>query len=411
MPHDVLAELAAKHPSSLDDLPNRSLASEQTPLDALTPAEPKRAPPGEWPLIWANKAQARLDEPSLVRGLIMPGSMIVTYGESNSGKTFHVADRDLSLAVGRDYYGRETEQGFVLYVAAEGPHSVERRVNAYLQDKLPDYQDVPFAILPESLDLYRQAADTEPLINFIKRVEDERGMKCVKVTADTLARVMAGGNENSSEDMGALVRNADKVRHDIGCAFELIHHSGKDTLKGARGHSSLRAATDTEIEVTNDNGYHVARVTKQRDFSIGDEFAYRLRVIELGLDNHGHRITTCVPDWETEHRPQSRSQRLKPREQSLLNLMRAFMRQRKTYAPPHVVKGAEPPPKPGQFVCPLPDFRTFVKSSGGLTEGDNPETEKKAMQRTLHSLRDKQFIRVYEDHAWLGDKGDKWGHL
>ena len=29
----------------------------------------------------------------------------------------------------------------------------------------------------------------------------------------------------------------------------LVHHTGKDTAKGARGHSLLRAATDTEIEV------------------------------------------------------------------------------------------------------------------------------------------------------------------
>ena len=32
----------------------------------------------------------------------------------------------------------------------------------------------------------------------------------------------------------------------------LVHHSGKDTSRGARGASSLRSAIDTEIELTLD---------------------------------------------------------------------------------------------------------------------------------------------------------------
>ncbi len=49
--------------------------------------------------------------------------------------------------------------------------------------------------------------------------------------------------------MGALVRCMDLIRQETGACVLFVHHSGKDAAKGARGHSLLRAAIDTEIEV------------------------------------------------------------------------------------------------------------------------------------------------------------------
>jgi hypothetical protein len=107
---------------------------------------------------------------------------------------------------------------------------------------------------------------------------------------------MAGGNENSSEDMGALVLNADKVRQETNAHVSFVHHSGKDAAKGARGHSSLRAATDTEIEVTREQqgGPAVATVTKQRDMETKGEFWFSLEPIELGTNRRGKPVTSCV---------------------------------------------------------------------------------------------------------------------
>ena len=64
------------------------------------------------------------------------------------------------------------------------------------------------------------------------------------IIIDTLSRALSGGNENSPDDMGNLVKHMDKVRHTLKAHLCVIHHSGKDKAKGARGHSLLRAATD-----------------------------------------------------------------------------------------------------------------------------------------------------------------------
>ncbi|MEI2422068.1 AAA family ATPase, partial [Arthrospira platensis SPKY2] len=98
---------------------------------------------------------------------------------------------------------------------------------------------------------------------------------------DTLARSMAGGSENDSEDMGNLVRAADRLREEFGATVLFIHHSGKDATRGARGHSSLRAAVDTEIEVAGLEGTRTARVTKQRDFGTGEAFSFDLEAVTL----------------------------------------------------------------------------------------------------------------------------------
>ena len=114
------------------------------------------------------------------------------------------------------------------------------------------------------------------------------------IVIDTLSRVMAGGDENSAADMTALIRNVDAIRATTGAHILTVHHTGKDTARGARGHSSLRAATDTEIEIANEDGARAAVVTKQRDHNGGETFAFDLKSVSLGHDQDGDEVTSCV---------------------------------------------------------------------------------------------------------------------
>src|SRR5690606_8243860 len=107
---------------------------------------------------------------------------------------------------------------------------------------------------------------------------------------------MAGGNENSPEDMTALIGNCDRIRDATQSHVCIIHHSGKDEAKGARGHSSLRAATDTEIEIKRDPELTLStvRVAKQRDLEAGDPFGFTLQSVPLGTNRRGKDVTSCV---------------------------------------------------------------------------------------------------------------------
>lgn len=74
----------------------------------------------------------------------------------------------------------------------------------------------------------------------------------------------------------AAVAGIDAVRAATGAHVAVIHHCGKDEARGARGHSSLRAAVDTEIEISRADGETIStvRVTKQRDMAIGDPLPF-----------------------------------------------------------------------------------------------------------------------------------------
>ena len=70
---------------------------------------------------------------------------------------------------------------------------------------------------------------------------------------------------------------------------------------GARGHSSLRAAVDTELEVTFDaiTKLHTVSVTKQRDLgSKGEKLSARFVPIELSRSQWDKPITACVVEQD-----------------------------------------------------------------------------------------------------------------
>lgn len=227
----------------------------------------------------------------LVEGVLTAGAGSILYGDSNSGKTFLAIDMACAVARGVDWHGRKVEPGLVVYLAAESPASVKGRLQAYQRThgcKVPN-----FAIIERPVNLFD--GDMDELVLTIKAIERQAGKKVALVIGDTLARLTAGANENSGEDMGVVVRNFDYIRAETGAHFMLIHHSGKDAAKGARGHSSLRAAVDTEIEVTDTPQGRCAEITKQRDLGTkGQRIGFKLEVIELGVTKWGKPATSCV---------------------------------------------------------------------------------------------------------------------
>lgn len=111
---------------------------------------------------------------------------------------------------------------------------------------------------------------------------------------DTLSATTPGGNENSGEDMGLVLSHCKFLHRKTGALVVLIHHSGKDATRGARGWSGLRAAADAEIEITRNGDYRAATVTKMKDGSDGESLSFKLKVIELGLDADGVVESSCV---------------------------------------------------------------------------------------------------------------------
>ncbi len=242
-----------------------------------------------------HEFEYRLNSRGLIKGVIDRGGFVVTYGASNSSKTFLVLYMALCVAVGRACFGRKVRQQLVVYVATEGGGSIANRIAALREHYLAHERDVPFYVLPVPINLLDQEGDIGPMITAIRKLEDEAGQSCGFVIIDTLSQSMPGGDENGPKDMTTAVDAVNRIRRELGAAVNLVHHTGKNDAAGARGHSSLRAATDTELEVSAiGGGYFQMRPTKQRDYAQSEPLHYRLHVMEIGLDEDGDMQTTCV---------------------------------------------------------------------------------------------------------------------
>jgi AAA domain len=162
--------------------------------------------------------------------------------------------------------------------------------------------DIPFAAITSPVDLcHADSGNLEELIAVIRAELPDPAL----VVIDTVSRVLAGGNENAPDDMGALVRALDRLRDTLGCHVLAVHHLGKDINRGGRGHSLLHCAIDTEITVTRDDAVSIstASITKQRDGISGQQIAFRLQPVELDFDVDGDPVTSCVVEPVGDYQP------------------------------------------------------------------------------------------------------------
>ncbi len=114
------------------------------------------------------------------------------------------------------------------------------------------------------------------------------------ILLDTLNRAAPTADENSSKDMGTILKSASQIAHATEGFVILVHHTGKDNTRGMRGHSSLFAAMDGAIEVARDQAGRSWSVAKTKDGADGRCVKFRLAVHQLGKDTDGEDITSCT---------------------------------------------------------------------------------------------------------------------
>lgn len=318
-------------------------------------------------LEWFDDVEPVLGGAYLVKGLLDVAVMAVVYGPSNSGKTFWTIDLAYHIAIGAPWRGRRVIQASVLYLAAEGGRGVINRVAALKQAH--GVLDVPLAVKRAGLDLLHDQADLQHIVDLSAEVKAKLPDAPHLIVIDTLSRVMAGGDENSAADMTALIRNIDAIRAATGATTLLVHHTGKDAARGARGHSSLRAATDTEIEIANEDGARAAVVTKQRDHNGGETFAFDLESVTLGTDQDGDDVTSCIVKVTDAEEFQAAKKAAKGRGKNQQIIMEAFD-QMVSEGMARGNPGGVGMPEPGQFWA--VDSTELRRIAQGKMVGDNP---------------------------------------
>ena len=202
----------------------------------------------------------------------------------------HIA---LSIAAGISIAGTKTVPCGVVYCAAEAGEGVKARVKQ-AENNLKISGNSPFALLTVAPNLGERDGDTTELIKDIKSAENINQTQYKVVILDTLARVMAGFDENSTKDAGQFIKNAEHIARELNALVIVVHHAGKNSEKGMRGSSALLGAVDTVLKVTKREDYVWVNIEKQRDGSDELGFSFQLKTVESGKDQDGSSVTTCV---------------------------------------------------------------------------------------------------------------------
>lgn len=228
----------------------------------------------------------------LVKKLLPLDGLGVVFGAPGSGKTFFALDLGLKVGGGDSarWRDREVRGGRVVYIAAEDFIGVAQRARAYLKHHGLDPAGFKgrFGIIADAPNFTRG----EDVAAVLEKIQEFGGASLIIV--DTWARVTAGSNENSAEDMGKALGYCDALRRATGALVLLVHHSGKDSSKGVRGWSGMQGAADVVLEVTRSNEDREVEVIKLKNAQDGERFGFRLVPVWIAEDEDGEDVTSCV---------------------------------------------------------------------------------------------------------------------
>lgn len=340
--------------------------------------------------------------PWIVKGIVPGGGFGAIVGQPGCGKSFLALDLAfttsvLAIAEGEDarWFGRRVRPVGVAYIAAEGQGGFHKRVEALIKRfKVADLGRYPFVLYPTALDL-RSDTDVGPLGEELKaisvRMRARMGVPLGLVIVDTLNRVLAGGDENAPEDMGAFIRNCGRLQEATGGATVVpVHHMNAAGTR-ERGHSSLRGALDFMIEVERGETGNVWKVAKQKDDSDGLSFPFGLVSQLLGLDEDGDAITSCLvqaTDASGIGASPDKGKKLPPQ---ALTAYQILFRYCDDHGQRRFVDGRDRP------CVTLQAWQDECRRQNLVAPGSGDDAFRKAFQRALDAIRAANRIRVEGD--------------
>lgn len=179
----------------------------------------------------------------LVENLVPAQALTGLCGAPGIGKSMLALDWALSVATGTPWFDKKVQQGFALYIAAEGHSGLGIRAKAWLDHHGIAPSRAQFGLVKGRLTIKGQAdvANPEDIADYdtlFKRIDSEMQQSPTLVVIDTLARCLEG-DENQNFDMGSFLNGAERLVEEYDSTVVIIHH--KNAIGNReRGHTSFR---------------------------------------------------------------------------------------------------------------------------------------------------------------------------
>lgn len=242
-------------------------------------------------LVRFGSVKKNTDTPYLIRDLIPAHGLVLVWGPPKCGKSFWLFDAAMHVALELQYRDLRPQPfappNVVVYIALEGGRAFANRVEAWRQ--YHQVADAPFYLIVDQLSLIDDAAILANDIYHQTMGIGHIGL----IVIDTLNRSLLG-SENKDEDMSAYIKAADFLRLHFDCTVAVVHHCGIEGNR-PRGHTSLSGAVDAQIAISRGaDRLVVAKVEWMKDGTDDLTLVSKLEPVELGLDDGGEPISSCV---------------------------------------------------------------------------------------------------------------------
>lgn len=238
----------------------------------------------------------------LIRGYMPEDCLGVLYGPSSHGKSFGIIDMGMAIASGKDWHGREVEQGAVVYVCGEGKRGIIKRGAAWAKHYEMQLDTIPFYVSSRPVMMLEEAMLAEFKHQTIQLIEQIGRVSLVVI--DTLNRNFGAGDENRTEDMTAFINACTDIQKTINASVVVVHHTGLQDTQRARGSSALRAALDVELAMEKTgsqsaNGEEFTRLTctKMKDDEPFKPIVFKMQPLQVGeVEGQfgAEEVTSCV---------------------------------------------------------------------------------------------------------------------
>lgn len=327
-----------------------------------------------------------------IKDVLPAEGLVVVWGPPKCGKSFVTLDMVLHVAAGWEYRERRTKPGTVVYIAAEGERGLNARVAAFRKThkESTNGHTIDFYLIATRLDLVKER------IELADAIRATVGDTVAVIVVDTLNRSFSG-SENDDDDMGRYIAAADALRESFSCAVVVIHHCGIEGTR-PRGHTSLTGAVDAQIAVKKlPSGNICMTVEHMKDGAGGEEIISRLEVVEVGTDDDGEAVKSCVamPGPSDDGTPSKPGRKLAAAPRAALDVLNDCI-------------ASAPSPAPSSSLVPMDAigvtkeaWKTRLEQRGLVTARDAKKGNgREELRRIIVTLTDAGAIGVFEDFVW-----------
>lgn len=240
-----------------------------------------------------NYADCVRDPEWLIPNILPAMGTGMLYGESGSFKSFLALDMALCLAFGiAGQWGAPPVKNDVLFIAGEGPIATARkRWPAWMEWQNIEFRNDHRFFIKDRVPFFTDVQAWE-------EVKEDIGLLKAKpalIVIDTASRLLTGLDENSAKDATMITDFMEQLSRYYECFVLVIHHTGKDQNRGARGSSAFYANLDAVISTKLRAGGTEFRVRKQKDSDVSDEISF-FEVKEVGASIVLERAAAMPPE-------------------------------------------------------------------------------------------------------------------